>query len=703
MRLTASRLSLLWVGLSAVFAACSSDNPEPLDAGPEDADVSPPDALRVDAGMDARARLLDAGTDADYQYHLADGAVCVALGCDELGYECGHPVDNCGDPLDCNLDDNTTPCVSPQRCGGDPDKGPYKCGCKPRENACEAQGAQCGLIDECGNQVDCGNCKDGSLCLNNSCSCTALPNPCGTRVCGTAPDGCGKMVACGPSHGSCPTGTCSLDGACSCRSKAEACAGQTGPYMENGCTYDCTIGGSCTPDNVAACAGAECGTALNNCGETVNCGALAGACAAGSRCIGPQFVLDNALPAQSATYQGGYCAPEGVAKMLGKYAVRSHAFRQAGNSSINFINRAEAVSLVLVQYVRARGTAQLTDHGCTATTAGDPAELTGNGTKSVLPKYRNIAPAVMDLNIGGGMFVRPDVTNANVPAGQPAGFTPGMPAFCVGFEGQTVDLPASDPRRGKWWSDNKCTCPTAADVLKLPARPGSADINNYSTSPLKDCRISDDDMDNKPGFTAKLSALGLINSELYNANISHSTWTGVIRDDRYHVGFARDTVVPPERVVLGCLATGGACATPGVDCACADRWSSVQFVPLPDSAALDCSIYYSNVGSSSEAINQTVVDQQFSVPFGTCSGPGQCPQNSICRANKCFPQTSKGACTSGSQNPCPAGTFCESCPNDAASAETETTCRSDTSCWPTTAECPSAGGTTGGYCAATPP
>jgi hypothetical protein len=705
MRLTGSCLCFLWVGLMAVSSACSSDPhlTELADSGvpARDDGASAPDGLHADASpgpsMDAGV-LRDAGFDAGFEYRLPDGAICKALGCDELGYECGETVDNCGDPLNCNLDDNTTPCASPLRCGGDPDKGAFKCGCKPRENACEAQGAACGVIDECGSEVDCGNCAGGSLCLNNTCSCGATSNPCGTRVCGRVADGCGNMVACGASQGGCPTGTCDALGSCSCRPKSVACVGQTGPYRENGCQYDCTVGQICTPDNVAACAGAECGSALNNCGETVNCGLLAGACFPGSTCVGPQFVLDNALPQRSATYQGGYCAPDGVAKMLGKYAVRVHAFRQAGNISINFINRAEAVSLVLIQYVRASGVARLTDTGCVASTIGDPAELSGGGTKSVLPKYRNLRPSVVDLSINGSNFVRGDALNPLLGFGQPAGFVPGMPSFCTGFEGQTVDLPAGDPRRDKWWPDNRCTCPAAADALELPYRAGSADPNNYSTAALKDCRIVDDDMDGKPGFTAKASALGLINSELYNANVSHGTWTGVIRDDRYHVGFAGDTVMPLERVVLGCLATGGACASPGVDCGCAERWSAVQFVPLADSAVLDCGAYYNG-----DAINQTAIDQQFSVPFGSCAGPGECPRGSICRANRCFPQTSKGACSSGSQNPCPAGTFCEACPNDAVSFETEMTCRSDTACWPTKAECPTAGSSVGGYCVATPP
>ncbi|HEX5661129.1 MAG TPA: hypothetical protein VFX59_28255 [Polyangiales bacterium] len=656
-------------------AACSSDDPAVVDAGedaswaPDDAD-NPPGKL-TDAGLDARAVLLDAAPDADDTYRLADGAACTALGCDELGYQCGETLDNCGDPLNCNLEGNVTPCPAPERCGGDPDKGQFKCGCKPRANACEAQGAQCGVVDECGNQVDCGDCPDGKLCLaGNTCACTPNSNPCGTRVCGMASDGCGKMVACGANVGACPSGACSVDGQCTCRTKAEACVGQTGAYSENGCSYDCTVGSTCTPDNVAACAGAECGTALNNCGETVPCGALAGACAAGARCIGPQFVLDSVLPAQSATYQGGYCAADGAAKLLGKYAVRVHAFRQAGNAIASFMNRAEAVSLVLVQYVRAAGTVKLTDYGCVATTINDPDGPFASGVRSVVPLYRNLVPAVMNLAISGLTFSRPDIAEAT-------GFTVGVPPYCAGVPaGTLVDLPAADPRRGKpnWWPDNKCACPNPAAASELPGP------NNYATATMRDCRLNDADQDGKPGFTAQATAPLGLGGEIWNASVAHGTWSGTIRDDRFHIGWAGDAVVPLTRVVLACPGgSGGVCDDPAIDCGCPEQLSStVQFVPLPDSAPLDCSIYYSGT-----AVNQGQIDTTFSTSFGTCNATTPCPQGSVCRTDgKCFPETSRNACTKGVAGACPTGM----------------SCRGDTACWPTAAVCPASSTIVGGYC-----
>ena len=662
--------------------------------------------VSVDAGMVATMLEMDAsrGLDAarlDPSSIRPDGAICLALGCDELGYECGETVDNCGDPLNCNLASNATPCAAPNRCGGDPGLGPQRCGCKPRADACAAQGAECGAIDECGNAVDCGSCSNGSVCLSNSCACTADSDPCGTKVCGSVVDGCGKVVKCGPSAGACGIGQCDVTGQCQCAPRAQVCVGKTGAVMQDGCAYDCAGGSStCVPDNAAACAGAECGTARNNCGDTVTCGASAGVCPPGNTCIGSLYVLDALLPARTASYQGGYCVADGAAQMLGKYVARTHGFQQAGTSSINFVNRAETVSFVTIQYSRTRAKAQLTEIGCVATTIGDPATLSGGGTRSYIENYRNLDAVVVDLDITGSTFTRPQVSNAVLGAGSPAGWAPGIPSYCVGHEGQDVDLPAADTRRGKWWPDNRCTCPTSATAL--PIKAGSADPNNYSTTMLRDCRIIDDDKDGKAGFTAHASALGIINSDVYNAIVSHSTWAGVIRPDRYHVGYGGEPVTPVERVVLGCAATGGACAAPGVDCLCSDRWSTVQMVPLADTAPMDCTSFYTGVGTAGEAVNQTTIDQQFSVGFGSCTAAHQCPSGSICRANKCFSQTSKGACTSGSTNPCPAGTFCEGCPDDPGSTEVETTCRSDATCWPTTAECPPMGGTMGGYCKATP-
>jgi hypothetical protein len=62
----------------------------------------------------------------------------------------------------------------------------------------------------------------------------------------------------------------------------------------------CNLNGECVckADNVAACAGRECGAATNNCDQTVNCGPLNGGC--------PQGKVCNASGA--CAYDAGTCA-----------------------------------------------------------------------------------------------------------------------------------------------------------------------------------------------------------------------------------------------------------------------------------------------------------------------------------------------------------------------------------------------------------
>lgn len=675
-----SRPPRLLLLLPLFVYACSVDTTRSADAGTDAAlyegddgspstgympsDGGPPSALDATVSIDAS---LDATT-----VVVPDASECIAMGCEELGYECGQTVDNCGNPLDCNLQDNASPCAPPARCGGDPDLGANKCGCKPRADACTELGAQCGAIDECGMIIECGSCSDGQLCLSNKCACTPISDPCGGKVCGMAPDGCGQMVACGANNGECAVGTCDdASGQCGCRPRTEACAGKTGAITENGCSYNCDV--ACVPDNAAACAGAECGTATNNCGDIISCGAAAGACGAGLSCAGPQFIADSTLPARTAAYQGGYCIPSNAAKLIGKYAARAHGFRLAGNTLLSFVNRAEAVSLITMQYSLASQRVRMRDVGCVATTVAAPDFALG--ARSIIQNYKELEPVEIDLTLAGDRWTRGDIPHPVLGYGLPNGYTVGMPAFCVGREGQEVELPASDPRRDTFWSDNRCTCPAAATANSMPE-------SVYSTSVARDCRIVDSDGDGKPGFSAYARA-SVIASTLYNANISHGTWTGVIQDDGYHVGWVGETVQPMERAVLGCSATGGACSEPSIDCGCSENQQPVQFVPLAANAAVTCDDYYQESSSLLEIVRQAKIDAEFGVSFGSCDGPGQCPEGSICRANQCFPMTSKGACAYGPNDPCAdkPGTFCESCPSGME-------CKSDLACWPTSTGCP---------------
>jgi hypothetical protein len=658
------------------LVACGSDeDPKPrTDAAVDDAtttDSGTPPAPVSDGSIDSGGAIIDASAEAS----APDAAGCVAKGCDELGYECGMAVDNCGNPLNCNKPSPAPVCPKEgDRCGGDSTKGPNACGCLARANPCQAQGAQCGAIDECGTVVQCGDCPNGGVCTgNNMCTCTPNSNPCGDKVCGMAADGCGGMRACGANNGQCTVGACSAEGQCACRPREQACMGKTGTVTENGCTYNCDT--ACVPDNAAACAGAECGTATNNCGDVVNCGASAGACAAGNACVGGQFVTDNTLPPRTAAYQGGYCVPTGVSKLLGKYAARAHGFRQGGTLGLSVVNRAEAVSLLTVTYTRASQKVQMKDVGCVATTISAPGDLK---VDSVLPSYRKLEPITVDLTVSGSNWSRPDVPNPAIGAGVPNGFTLGMPAFCAGKEGMEVELPAGDPRRGTFWANNRCTCPTTANANTVPT-------NVYETAVSRDCRLNDSDGDGKPGFTVYVyPPLGVGMTNVYNANVSHGIWSGVIRDDRFHIGTIGEAKQPMERAVLGCEAKTAVCGPPQVDCGCRESQQPVQFVPLPDNDPLSCDGYYNMTTSPRQLVKQTVIDAQFGKSYGSCTAAGQCPSGAICRQNACVPMTNKSACTPGSttSGPCSGGTgFCEACPSGME-------CKSDGACWPTANACP---------------
>lgn len=112
--------------------------------------------------------------------------------------------------------------------------------------------------------------------------------------CGSAPDGCGGVLACGD----CKEGFCGGGGPNRCGSKPctpKTCGASSCGDFSDGCSTilhcgTCTspevCGGSGTP-NVCGCApttcsqqGAECGTISNGCGKTIDCGN----CSGGDQC-----------------------------------------------------------------------------------------------------------------------------------------------------------------------------------------------------------------------------------------------------------------------------------------------------------------------------------------------------------------------------------------------------------------------------------
>jgi hypothetical protein len=176
------------------------------------------------------------------------GPLCVPKTCAQLGYDCGQAGDGCGGSINCN----TTPCPSPQFCGGG---GFNKCGgnaglqpdgamiCTPQ--TCATLGYDCGYAsDGCGNQLNCNagaGCTAPQYCggggfdkcggnngLGPDGGVTCTPKTCTDLGfnCGPAGDGCGNLI---------PTcGTCMGNDVCGGGGKPSVC----------GNTQQCT--GLCT-------------------------------------------------------------------------------------------------------------------------------------------------------------------------------------------------------------------------------------------------------------------------------------------------------------------------------------------------------------------------------------------------------------------------------------------------------------------------
>ncbi|MBP7126341.1 S8 family serine peptidase [Myxococcota bacterium] len=141
-------------------------------------------------------------------------------------------------------------------------------------------------------------------CLAGTCTHPGVPNTCGTRVCGTSPDGC---TLCG----TCPEGFgCTADGQCSdlCANvqcpECQACAGGTCVAADDGnactsdgnpCTLDVCGSGTCRHDPVPGDPPCDDG---NLCTRQDRCRAGA--------CVGEDPVT---CVAQDACHQAGSCDP----------------------------------------------------------------------------------------------------------------------------------------------------------------------------------------------------------------------------------------------------------------------------------------------------------------------------------------------------------------------------------------------------------
>ncbi|MET0410591.1 MAG: hypothetical protein ABW217_04820, partial [Polyangiaceae bacterium] len=282
--------------------------------------------------------------------------------CADAGARCGIIGNGCGGTIDCTAELGACPggqlcgVVEAQQCGA-------FAACVPLdpEDACDGH---CGQVSNgCGPEVDGGviNCQTTSHACTGGESCGGAGVPdecgqggiqactprsqnaaCGSAVCGFAADGCGGTYDCSGGSGcadglECSAGQCVTPPAsCSPKSKATQCAGKECGIVSDGCvgTYDCGgcgVGQQCGAINAfqcdvppgqqgcvprtqqEACAGKECGTALNGCGtgpsNQYNCGST---CPSGQYCgVREAFQCDAPPTPPACVPNGKTCQTEG--------------------------------------------------------------------------------------------------------------------------------------------------------------------------------------------------------------------------------------------------------------------------------------------------------------------------------------------------------------------------------------------------------
>jgi hypothetical protein len=623
------------------------DADEELDGG-DDGDTGPIDEPDDDAAMDGDIVEEDTGP-------------CVPTkGCDELEAECGHPEDDCGNPLDCGDDcsDSNNPASEYYTCGGGGED--YKCGCKPK--SCD-DALVCGTFDDgCGGTLECGDECEGqyNTCGGGDtpykCGCSPMLGACAGAQCGTAPDACGGTLQCGSHGGGCSDGrTCNGSKQCECKSDAQLCVGRCGSITIDGCSATCTPcpptlctgacggdctcpgtgalcanGACCTPEPQATtCGSATCGTQTNNCGQVVSCGS----CSEGSQCA------------------QGQCVNPNLSAMVGKYAVRSIGFAYADGQG----SRSEGYALVNISL---RGSdLVMREQACASVVfaKSGSSELPGGAIEpSVAIKFPAIE-TVLDLsgtrNVPGDKEWFRDTPR---PAENALGWRRGRPSYCPA---PTTENPRPNPSsslpgysetggRGAkkaWLGGADCKCPeaeiaqTGREPCATSTTPASeraacmADWINLSVpfspgvpsgdSAVTDCRVIDEDGDDRPGVTINADAGALARATLRTASVTANYLWGDIDTSgaRRHTGVYLD--LPGVRnSILACieppagwgLAGRALCrASSGKLCPArrpnGERSSPVDFVPLesqqaPGGGEWDCQKLFTSRSSLFQGI-----------------------------------------------------------------------------------------------------
>jgi hypothetical protein len=202
------------------------------------------------------------------------------------GKTCGAASDGCTGSYTCG-----TGCGTGQACIAGSCQGTT---CTPIPQATACAGMECGQVGNgCSGTYDCGMCPTGESCgLRTAFSCDPTPGNCTPRTpvaacagkeCGIVYDGCGTAAAnqidCGAVNGGCQSG--------------EFC-GLTAPFQ-----CGTPVDPPCTPTTTCTSLGWTCGTAVDNCGNTMNCGS----CGPLETCIGG---ITGPATCQTGT-SGGTC------------------------------------------------------------------------------------------------------------------------------------------------------------------------------------------------------------------------------------------------------------------------------------------------------------------------------------------------------------------------------------------------------------
>jgi hypothetical protein len=536
---------------------------------------------------------------------------CQAKTCDQLSAErsvkvCGAVQDGCGVTIQCG-DDSV--CGANKTCGGG--GGANQCGCTANPNPCADK--ECGSAsDGCGATVQCGTtCSANRTCDSQQiCACKTVDATFCTGKCGPqqTPDGC--TIDCGACLATCAVGAgvpCGGTGAAACICPAGAAAGTQDDEV-------CLNGQCCVPQSILeTCGTAQCGSKTNNCGQIIQCGG----CTGGNVCTQEQ------------------CISPQKAALLGDYALRNEAWVVVSG----FSTRNESISYVNVR-LNAQGNLSFTETSC-----GNRAFLGGAKTSAAdvgpdkATKLESITsllqvPGTVAGLVGPSEWIReaaPAATNTlgwrrkrptycPVPAvgGTPTPADSSAPGYALDPAIDVISTRAKKP----WLGGTDCLCPeqelakrgtcttgTAAEqaACKLKwCQTGTPEeratcvtdwadnklpfgvAKTVPDSDVTDCRVVDDDKDQKPALSvsAKADVLGIVfEAEVRTATITAVRyWGGIdLTPAKRHFGVSLDQA-DSTGTNVACQGAEILCsASPGQFCPAiisGRRSNPVDFVPV---------------------------------------------------------------------------------------------------------------------------